>query len=293
LIAPSQLLGKTFEECEKILGKPSAVENPEGDRRSFARSYKLSTPGLAQVKIERVPQGSMTGKVSETVNWIWYYFPKGKTKTLGEAFTLLGIPTEGAMIGRAMSKDRKPEDQKTWDTPLTESDSTSVFDVQNQFSAIWTSSAKSLERPLEYRNPEHDTLSFQPKLVGQPSTSPTTDILLPYSTWAGEPPDSELVLVVTQRFGEHFVGKFSKGRNIRNVTGPIKDGKITWHGMQSKNNQTGEYTMPPTNSKTMEGYPPGGHIQGTIVGDTINCAWRTDEGESGTFTLRRKEPGTK
>jgi hypothetical protein len=90
-ISPANLLGKTFEECEMILGKPIAAEDPAGENRSFTRRYKPSQPGLSQITLVRQPQGSMNGPVPETVNGVTYCFPKGTMKTTGQAFKLIEL----------------------------------------------------------------------------------------------------------------------------------------------------------------------------------------------------------
>jgi hypothetical protein len=164
-LGATQFLGKTFEECEKMLGQPTKIENPEGNRRSFSRSYKPSISSISQIKLERVPEGSMSGAVSETVNFVWYYFPKGTVKTMGECFKLTGAQFEGAyarVMKSGTSSGEFPD--ITAGDPLSDAESIRIEALPGRLVANWTPAAKSLNRPPEYRHENEDTLSFQAQI---------------------------------------------------------------------------------------------------------------------------------
>ena len=85
--------GKTYEECEKLLGKPTLVKDakenaPEGARAS-QRHFKSSIPGITAIVLARLPHGGPGGPVPPTVNGVTYHFPKGTTWK--KAFTLSGL----------------------------------------------------------------------------------------------------------------------------------------------------------------------------------------------------------
>ena len=82
-VAPSQFLGKSFDECEKILGKPGLIANPEiANKRSEMRYYTANIPGITRIILRRVPEGSVAsttpGPLPKTVKQASYQFPKGK-----------------------------------------------------------------------------------------------------------------------------------------------------------------------------------------------------------------------
>ena len=142
-IASSEFLGKTFEECERILGTP--VEVVSGKDGNFARFYKSSVPGVSRIKLERIHEGSMDGPVPATVNSIWYYFPKGETKNLGEAFAKISLDKEGAKV-------------TDWDKPLQGVGHASVDGIKGKLRAMWGSADASKTMPPEYQHGDEDTM---------------------------------------------------------------------------------------------------------------------------------------
>ena len=150
-ISPANLLGKTFEECEMILGKPIAAEDPAGEKRSFTRRYKPSEPGLSQITLVRQPQGSMNGPVPETVNGVTYCFPKGTMKTTGQAFKLIELGFAGAYEG--YDKDLMG------DEPLSPDSFTAFHGFPGKFRAFWIPAATSAKEPESYRHLDEDRLS--------------------------------------------------------------------------------------------------------------------------------------
>lgn len=89
--SPQNLLGKTMEECERVLGPPVSTETPNGDNRSISRKYKSPIPGCSLIKLARLPEGSTSGTVSATVNRVFYYFPKDTIKTFGQVCSKIGM----------------------------------------------------------------------------------------------------------------------------------------------------------------------------------------------------------
>ncbi|MBX7208812.1 MAG: hypothetical protein K1X78_10900 [Verrucomicrobiaceae bacterium] len=169
---PVSWLGKTFEQCEAVLGKPEKVEEPDGQWRSFARYYKSSVPGISRIKLERLPEGSMSGPVPTTVNSVICYFPKGTLKTMGEVFAKLGLAKDGAKIStgyssldaaKAAAKARGPkEPNESWDDPLpTEPGiSQSVSGIKGNLVAYWTSAESSKTRSPRFQHPDEDALKI-------------------------------------------------------------------------------------------------------------------------------------
>lgn len=93
------------------------------------------------------------------------------------------------------------------------------------------------------------------------------------TVWVDDNPRT--VLTVTERKGERFTATFEIGDKIeRVVTGTIRDGKISWMAKDVR---------------VIRG-SPGGDNHGTLgsdkVGDKIDFVWRSDDGSSGTFSLR-------
>ena len=150
-ISPANLLGKTFEECERILGKPIAAEDPAGENRSFTRRYKPSEPGLSQITLVRQPQGSMNGPVPETVNGVTYGFPKGAMKTTGQAFKLIELGFAGAYEG--FDKDLMG------DEPLSPDSFVAFHGFPGKFRAFWNPAVTSVKMPEGYRHLDEDWLS--------------------------------------------------------------------------------------------------------------------------------------
>ena len=120
-VAPEQFLGKTYEECQKILGKPTETNDPKDGKGPFERIYKSPVAGISKIKLERVPDGYKGGIVPTTINFIWYYFPEATSKDAAEALLGLASPSKGN----------------------------------------WTTSAESLPMPPKYSHAGFNSLSFQ------------------------------------------------------------------------------------------------------------------------------------
>ena len=101
------------------------------------------------------------------------------------------------------------------------------------------------------------------KTAGSPA-----DAIQPNSVWR----DGNKVLTILERKGDAFRARFDVGQGIvREVTGPIKDDKLSWLAKDVRAVRGG----------------PGGDNFGTIHGDSIDFTWRTDNGASGQFILVR------
>ena len=162
---PQRFFGKTFAECEVVLGKPASVMQPEGERRSHALIFSNPKPGVSQIKLERVPDGSIGGPVPDTGNFVWYYFPKGTVKTMGECFKLTDAKSEGAysrVMKSGTSAGEFPDIAEG--DPLSDTDIIRIEALPGRFAATWTPAVKSLNRPSEYRHEKEDTLSFQAQI---------------------------------------------------------------------------------------------------------------------------------
>ena len=147
---PFSFLGKSFEECEKTVGKPVNVTDPKGDEKAFTRDYKPpGSKALTRLQLFRGPDGAADRPVSPTVNGVTYYFPKGSVKTWQDAFGLLGLKTDGAKEEKVGSdgilRVQAPEFPQGW------------IIVQ------WTPSGSTMKMPEQYRRPNEDTLSFMGK----------------------------------------------------------------------------------------------------------------------------------
>jgi len=113
-ITPSQFMGKSFEDCEKILGKPGLVVNPKGKDRGFHRYYKTEISGLTRIVLERLPAGSMKGPVPKTVNVVSYDFPRS-TMSYQEALSIIGIDSQKAKVRSKFSITLPDGIQGYWD----------------------------------------------------------------------------------------------------------------------------------------------------------------------------------
>lgn len=163
-LLPSQFIGKTFEECEKVLGPPVKEESAEGSRRALSRYYQAPLAGISRIRLLRVPPEGLVATVPETVNMVRYYFPKGEVKTLAEAFKRLGISTEGAAIVEFIINGR-PVARRQWDTPFALVDSASVMGVEGRLHARWATAAESLMRvAADLSHGGEDSLTVEPEV---------------------------------------------------------------------------------------------------------------------------------
>jgi hypothetical protein len=97
----------------------------------------------------------------------------------------------------------------------------------------------------------------------------------PNSTWKAE--KSNWVLTVTKRKGDTFEATYKFGDNEYAVTGTINGNRISWNG---------------TDARKISGTLAPGNYNGTITSskddDKIDLAWRNAQGQSGTFTIHRR-----
>ena len=119
-ISPESFLGKTFEECEKILGKPSASLN------QFEKDFKPDIHGLTRIKIKEMTLGrKMPDGKSEAAPgmYISYYFKKDTIGNLSGALDTVGISADGwsiSTVGTAISEADKKSLEKIRNMPMDE-----------------------------------------------------------------------------------------------------------------------------------------------------------------------------
>lgn len=145
-VAPSQFFGKTVEECEQILGKPTKVEELSGVFRGSRRHYKPSIAGLSEICLEQLPQGTPDGPIDTKISCVRYCFPAGSIKTWQEAFTIIGASMAGAektkippFIKSKMSAEKVAE-QLAVPEGATPSTVKVLFHLDGRMRATWTPS---------------------------------------------------------------------------------------------------------------------------------------------------------
>lgn len=103
---PGQFLGKTIEECEKILGPPGysagVGTGNYKDHGNMAQIRYYKSPGLTRLVLmrlvdESIPLAADPEKrlLRPTVSVVSYQIPKARIKTWQAAFNLLGMSTKG------------------------------------------------------------------------------------------------------------------------------------------------------------------------------------------------------
>ncbi len=135
-VRPSQFAGKSFEQCENVLGKPTRIEPPNASDKCEYRYYTPNSSSITQLMLSRGTRG-VNGPLSETVNYFRYYFPKGKHKTWQEALASLGVQTAG-LSGTGPSIDG----------------------IAGDYRAAWTLAEWSLKQAPKYHHPDTDTLDL-------------------------------------------------------------------------------------------------------------------------------------
>ena len=157
---PSQFLGKTIEECEKILGTPIASLEPKNGEGPSFRAYKSPLVGVKTIKLRRVPT-NRTGATPATVNYVQYAYPKSSVNTLGDAFRLIGTSMEGASKISSHS-NRKPSADASIPATTTTigAELIRIHRLDAGLTAIWESSAATMTEPEELREPDCDVLYF-------------------------------------------------------------------------------------------------------------------------------------
>lgn len=169
--SPTAFIGKTYEECEKVLGTPVKSSTPaDGGRPVFSREYKSPVPGITRIELVRMPEGGISNPPPETVNSVKYYFPKGEQKTLKSMFSLLGVTTGTGTISisglsreaiKAAVESRNMKLlQAGWDDPLPADGQTSrsVSGIAGGLAASLTPAANSLKMSPRYQHPGEDAL---------------------------------------------------------------------------------------------------------------------------------------
>jgi hypothetical protein len=123
--------------------------------------------------------------------------------------------------------------------------------------------------------PLRTRLIFLQSLLGDKSINPNLLVSDPVqlnSIWVGDGPSK--VLTITERREETFRGKFEVGDSIiREVSGTIKDGKLSWTSKDVRTVKGG----------------PGGDNSGVVIGNKIEFTYTDTKGQSGSFTLKKKD----
>jgi len=133
-ISPDNFLGKTFEECEKIIGRPSTSLN------QFEKEYKPEVNGITRIKIKQITRGwTMPDgkKMAAPAMLISYYFKKDIIKSLSGALDAVGISSDGwsnSTAGSAISEADKKSLQKLRSMPLAEYLKTEFQEMSNGMS---------------------------------------------------------------------------------------------------------------------------------------------------------------
>jgi hypothetical protein len=115
----------------------------------------------------------------------------------------------------------------------------------------------------------------QTQMSGSP-VSIVADPFQPGSVWETDPGNN--TFTVLERQGERFKALFVIGRQVREVSGTIKDGRLRWLGRDVK---------------AIAG-SPGGDNEGEIKGNEFAMNWSADPGPlpSGRYKLRLKVPAS-
>jgi formylglycine-generating enzyme required for sulfatase activity len=108
--------------------------------------------------------------------------------------------------------------------------------------------------------------------VGKPPAPPAADRLQPSSVWVAEP--GNFTFTILERQGERFKARFVAGRQVREVNGTIKDGRLRWLAQDVK---------------VIAGNPGGDH-EGEIKGDEVAMTRSNPGGPPSHFKLRLKKP---
>jgi len=169
--APTAFLGKTYADCEKLLGAPVKSSTPtDGGRPVFSREYKSPVPGVTRIELVRMPEGGMSNPPPQTVNSITYFFPKGEQKTLKSMISLLGLETgigkisisglSREAIKAAVESGNMKLLQAGWDDPLPSDGQTSrsISGMPGGLAASLTLAANSLKMSPRYQHPDEDAL---------------------------------------------------------------------------------------------------------------------------------------
>jgi hypothetical protein len=151
-MSPARFLGKTFAECEGMLGPADRVEEDEGEARTISRYFNAPLPGVLRLRLEAERQGDLPPR---TVTSVWYYFSKGRVRTVGECFQLTGADFAGGYRLFNMFKEVSGDD------PLSETQYVRIEGIPGRLVAGWEPAAFGKDRPPEYRHGNEDAICFQ------------------------------------------------------------------------------------------------------------------------------------
>ena len=139
---PLQYLGKTFADCEKLLGKPTSEEPVDQPFPRAFRYYKSPLAQASRIRLMQTPKTPVLRQFTNAVTHVTYYFPKGRLKNWRDAFALLGLPANGL---------------KEKSSPAF----TTVTGIPGGFLAQWTpASAEAIAGTTA--SPDEDKLLFMP-----------------------------------------------------------------------------------------------------------------------------------
>ncbi|MES2465052.1 MAG: hypothetical protein V4671_31185 [Armatimonadota bacterium] len=145
LLSPKQLIGKTIEECEQILGPAKYVEGFDPQKptgvMSQERYYKF--PGFTRVKLllrVEMKNGSLLPvkdrRLDPAIQNVIYTIPKAKVKTWQEALKMVGLnpadfTVEDGSNGRKFLASTDAKYTATWFPAGWKSEKTAKADTEN------------------------------------------------------------------------------------------------------------------------------------------------------------------
>ncbi|MBU6301992.1 MAG: hypothetical protein KGS60_10590 [Verrucomicrobia bacterium] len=151
-LSPGRFLGKSFAECEDMLGPPDRGDDGEGEGRTVSRYFHAPAPGILRLRLEAERQGDLPPR---SVTSVWYYFSKGRVRTVGQCFQLTGTEFAGGYRLFNMFKEISGDDA------LSETQYVRIEGIPGRMIAGWEPAAFGKDRPPEYRHENEDAISFQ------------------------------------------------------------------------------------------------------------------------------------
>jgi hypothetical protein len=189
---------------------------------------------------------------------------KGKTETIS-----------GGKITSALKalKARYEADMRTASKPIQSRYITALEDLQTSLTKRGDLSSALAVRQEVRSVKQNSTSQTAGGLTQVAEANPKmADLIQPRTVWVGDGENARLTLTITERRGETFRASFEVGSKIiREVSGTIKNGKLTW-------NARDVHVIKGTR---------GGDNVGIVNGDKIDFEWRSATGGKGTFTLQR------
>jgi hypothetical protein len=134
------------------LGSPDRVQEAEEDGQSRSHYFYAPGPGILRLRLECAPQGNQE---PELVTAVWYYFSKGRVRTVGQCFKLTGTDFSGGYRLFNMFKEVAADD------PLSETQYVRIEGIPGRLIAGWEPAAFGKDRPPEYRHENEDAIAFQ------------------------------------------------------------------------------------------------------------------------------------